>query len=253
MLGEIMTEVSAIVPGERADEVPAAFAELTRRPLPDGLLRTELLAGRDGEWKIQSLWRDQAALDAMRAAAEPPAAPALFQRLGAEPVLRIYGLRGAAHRGNMTGPPGRAWKTAPLAEGSMSDEADRPSKEAAARRADQGLAYLCTHLDEIRALLADDVAGREALARLQSELRGGGDISGALSDIHDALLRAGDALGIFSHVRGLRDLTLAGVGSGPLEIVYRCPVRRCQRVVPGPAVEPPQCGVTSEPLRWGPL
>jgi hypothetical protein len=29
----------------------------------------------------------------MRAGAEPPAAPALFRQLGAEPVLRIYGLR----------------------------------------------------------------------------------------------------------------------------------------------------------------
>jgi hypothetical protein len=55
MSGEIMTEVSAIVAGERADDVAAAFAELVQRPLPEGLLRTELLAGRDGEWKIQSL------------------------------------------------------------------------------------------------------------------------------------------------------------------------------------------------------
>lgn len=99
MSGEIMTEVSATVPAERVGAVPAAFAELARRPLPDGLLRTELLAGPDGEWKIQSLWRDQAALDAMRAGSEPPAAPALFRRLGAEPVLRIYGVR-ARHAGS---------------------------------------------------------------------------------------------------------------------------------------------------------
>jgi hypothetical protein len=52
MSGEIMTEVSAIIPAERADDVPAAFAELTQRPLPDGLLRTELLAGCEGEWKM---------------------------------------------------------------------------------------------------------------------------------------------------------------------------------------------------------
>jgi hypothetical protein len=93
MPDEIMTVVSAIVSDERAGEVPAAFAALARRPLPDGLLRTELLAGRDGEWKIQSLWRDQAALDAMRAGAEPPAAPALFRQLGAEPELRIFNVR----------------------------------------------------------------------------------------------------------------------------------------------------------------
>jgi Antibiotic biosynthesis monooxygenase len=90
MPGEIMTEVSAVVAGERAGEVLAAFAELAQRPLPEGLLRTELLEGGDGRWKIQSLWRDRAALDAMRAGSEPPAAPALFRRLGAEPELRIY-------------------------------------------------------------------------------------------------------------------------------------------------------------------
>jgi hypothetical protein len=40
-------------------------------------------------WRIQTLWRDQQALDTMRAAPEPPAAPALFRRLGAEPQLQI--------------------------------------------------------------------------------------------------------------------------------------------------------------------
>jgi hypothetical protein len=98
MSGEVMTEVSAIVSEERADDVPGAFAELLQQPLPDGLIRTELLSGRHGEWRIQSLWRDQAALDAMRAGAEPPAAPTLFRQLGADPVLRIYDVR-AHHTG----------------------------------------------------------------------------------------------------------------------------------------------------------
>jgi len=90
----IMTEVSAVVASDRADDVAVAFAAVLRRPLPDGLIRTALLAGRDGEWKVQTLWRDQAALDAMRAGPEPPAAPAMFRQLGAEPVLRIYYIRG---------------------------------------------------------------------------------------------------------------------------------------------------------------
>lgn len=135
----------------------------------------------------------------------------------------------------------------------MSDEADSAAGEIAASRTVGGLAYLCTHLDEISTLLTGDAGGREALRRLQSELRGTGDISGPLNEINDALLRAGDALGIYGHVRGLRDLTLAGIDAGPLEIVYRCPVHRCRRIVPGPAVEPPWCGVTGEALRWGPL
>jgi hypothetical protein len=93
MSGEVMTEVSAIVSVEHADDVPGAFAELLQQPLPDGLLRTELLRGPDGEWRIQSLWHDQEALATMRAGTEPPAAPTLFRRLGADPVLRIYDVR----------------------------------------------------------------------------------------------------------------------------------------------------------------
>jgi quinol monooxygenase YgiN len=93
MSGMIMTEVSATIPADRDGDVAAAFAELLQQSLPDGLIRTELLAGRDGEWKIQTLWRDQAALDAMRAGPDPPAAPTLFRQLGAEPVLRIYQIR----------------------------------------------------------------------------------------------------------------------------------------------------------------
>jgi hypothetical protein len=93
MADEILTEVSAVVADERASEVPVAFEELLRGEVPDGLLRTELLAGPDGEWRIHTLWRDQAAFDAMRARPEPPAAPTLFRRLGAEPVLRTYHVR----------------------------------------------------------------------------------------------------------------------------------------------------------------
>jgi hypothetical protein len=75
----------------------------------------------------------------------------------------------------------------------MSDEADNTAPQAAASRAIEGLAYLCAHVDEISALLAHDAAGREALERLRSGLLAAGDISGPLDDIHDAVLRAGDA------------------------------------------------------------
>ena len=95
MAEEVLTEVSARVP-DTAGRVSAEFARLLDQPLPDGLLRTELLRGPDDEWRVQSLWRDQAALDAMRAGPEPPAAPSLFRRLGAEPVLRVLRVEGRA-------------------------------------------------------------------------------------------------------------------------------------------------------------
>lgn len=95
-MGNVLTEVVAVVPDDRAAEVVPAFRALLDQPLPDGLLRTELLQGSDGVWRIQSLWRDQAALDAMRAGAEPPAAPTLFRSLGATPTLTILQVQ-AAH------------------------------------------------------------------------------------------------------------------------------------------------------------
>ncbi len=94
-MSQLLTEVSATVPEGREEEVLRAFDDLIRGSLPEGLVRTELLAGPDGQWRVHSLWRDQSALDAMRAAPEPPAAPALFRSVGAEPSLRIYVVRAA--------------------------------------------------------------------------------------------------------------------------------------------------------------
>jgi len=89
MTTKVLTEVVATVPADRGCDVRPAFQALLAKPLPDGLLRTELLEEADGAWRIKTLWRDQAALDAMRAGAEPPAAPTLFRSLGAEPTLSI--------------------------------------------------------------------------------------------------------------------------------------------------------------------
>ncbi|GHI07902.1 hypothetical protein AQI88_33495 [Streptomyces cellostaticus] len=94
MAGQVLTEVSAIVPPDREGELVTAYRELVAGPLPEGLLRTELLSGRDGRWRIQTLWRNRAALDAMRAAApEGPAAPRLFRAVGADPELAVLDVR----------------------------------------------------------------------------------------------------------------------------------------------------------------
>ena len=90
MSGTILTEVSATVAPDRESDLLTGFRELLAAPLPDGLVRTELLHAPDGDWRIHSLWRDRQALDAMRAGPEPPAAPQLFRKVGAEPSLRVY-------------------------------------------------------------------------------------------------------------------------------------------------------------------
>jgi hypothetical protein len=88
-MGTVLTVVSAVLEDERADGVVSEFEKLLATPWPDGLERTELLSGPDGLWQIQSLWRDRAALDAMRASGEPPAAPALLSALGGTPSLQV--------------------------------------------------------------------------------------------------------------------------------------------------------------------
>lgn len=85
----IRTIVTADVDQGQAQELVGAFRTLLAGGLPDGLLDTQLLGDGEGHWAIHSLWRDQAALDAMRAASQPPAAPALFRRFSAEPALVV--------------------------------------------------------------------------------------------------------------------------------------------------------------------
>jgi hypothetical protein len=94
MTGRILTEVTATADPAREDDLVAGFQELTRQAVPEGLLRTELLRGPDDVWRIQTLWRDRLALDAMRGGNEPPAAPSLFRRVGAEPVLTVLAVAG---------------------------------------------------------------------------------------------------------------------------------------------------------------
>jgi hypothetical protein len=90
MTGQVLTEVSGVVAVEREADLLAAYRNVLRGPLPDGLVRTELLNGGDGHWRIQTLWRDRAALEAMRSGPEPPAAPRIFREVGAEPELTIH-------------------------------------------------------------------------------------------------------------------------------------------------------------------
>lgn len=86
-----MTEARASVDASLGGAVVAGFEALLAEPRREGLLNTELLHG-ERDWCIQTLWREQAALVAMRASTDGPAAPGLFRSLGAEPeptVLRV--------------------------------------------------------------------------------------------------------------------------------------------------------------------
>jgi quinol monooxygenase YgiN len=88
----VLTIVSADVDQGQAEALIAAYEAMLAGGLPEGLLETQLLGDGQGHWAIHSRWRDRAALDAMRAAPEPPAAPALFRRFSAAPALAIMSI-----------------------------------------------------------------------------------------------------------------------------------------------------------------
>lgn len=80
----VVTTIDATVQTEREQDLLAGFVEMIQALKPDGLLRTELLRGQAGAWRIQTTWRDRDALMAVRNSGMPPAALALLDRLGAE-------------------------------------------------------------------------------------------------------------------------------------------------------------------------
>jgi hypothetical protein len=90
MSGEILTSVTAWVDADREEELITGFRNLLARPVPDGLLRTELLRGQNRIWRIETLWRDRAALEAVRTGPEPPAALEMFRTVGADISHEVF-------------------------------------------------------------------------------------------------------------------------------------------------------------------
>jgi heme-degrading monooxygenase HmoA len=86
----VLTRVAAVVDPARTDELIEAYRRLLTEAMPDGLEQTMLLRAEGDEWQVVTLWRDRAALDAMRARPEPPAAVALFGSVDAKPVVTVY-------------------------------------------------------------------------------------------------------------------------------------------------------------------
>jgi hypothetical protein len=94
MAGPVLTVVSATVSPSQEEHLAAAYQAVLDAEVPDGLLASALLRGDANQWQITTLWRDRAALDAMRARMrahpELPAAPRVFREVGAEPTLAVF-------------------------------------------------------------------------------------------------------------------------------------------------------------------
>ncbi|MFJ6293802.1 hypothetical protein ACIQJX_10645 [Streptomyces griseoviridis] len=112
-----------------------------------------------------------------------------------------------------------------------------------------GLAYVCAHFEELRELLGDDgLDPSTPLERLRAARGAEAASSAELLGEIDAALRA--ATDDFASIHG------AGQGRGgdlsglePLEIVFRCPLRRCTgRPGSEVAVARPVCSISRREL-----
>src|SRR5262245_2077196 len=79
----VVTAVDAQVDPAREPELIDGFQRMSDGNKPDGLVRSELLRGQEGTWRIQTTWRDFDSLMAMRKSGQPPAALELLESVGA--------------------------------------------------------------------------------------------------------------------------------------------------------------------------
>ena len=86
----VVTVVDVVVPAEAEQALLDGFRELAVQPHPEGLVRTELLRGQEGAWRIQTTWRDLDAVRAAGASGRPPAALPLLEGLGAEHTHDVF-------------------------------------------------------------------------------------------------------------------------------------------------------------------
>ncbi len=86
----VVTVIDAVVPPDREQALLEGFQQLSSGAQPEGLVRSELLRGQGGAWRIQTTWRDLVALRTLRAIGEPPAALALLDDLGVEHAHGVF-------------------------------------------------------------------------------------------------------------------------------------------------------------------
>ena len=87
----ILTVLEARIAPERSADLQDGYRALAARTRPAGLISSQLLrASADPElWRIETVWRDRQALDAMRTQGVP-AGVVLFREAGTEPTLSLF-------------------------------------------------------------------------------------------------------------------------------------------------------------------
>ncbi|MEU2855649.1 hypothetical protein [Streptomyces syringium] len=117
--------------------------------------------------------------------------------------------------------------------------------DAERQRHEAALAYVCSHLAEIRETLGE--LSKALLRRLERALEAvtaEQDLAEALDELHRALQRAGDAPGVYGY-----RLPFNAAGLTSLQIVYRCPLQRCAGRSSADVTQfPPRCAISGREL-----
>lgn len=124
------------------------------------------------------------------------------------------------------------------------------------------VARVCADVPGIRARL-ERTGDTSTLDRVIAAVRDGGEVAERLDELHAALQRCGDALGVFGTTRrggSTRGARPVGLGDPrPVEVVLLCPRGNCSRAwrPDHPAIDTaippstrPECRLHGEPLRW---
>jgi hypothetical protein len=130
----------------------------------------------------------------------------------------------------------------------MAKAASRHENESAA------IAYVCQHWSQIHAWLTP--GDQDLPSRLGKALRNGQPVSQVLDELHEAVQRGGDALGVYGNADRSQPRGPTGFGfprPAQADVIFLCPRARCSRYAtpePGIAGPKPMCEVFGVPLQW---
>jgi hypothetical protein len=86
----ILSFVRGVVPAAAVGDVVERYRAGLADERPEGLEASWLLRGADGTVAVATLWRDPAALDALRASGEEPFARRLIREAGGSPSAEFF-------------------------------------------------------------------------------------------------------------------------------------------------------------------
>jgi hypothetical protein len=120
---------------------------------------------------------------------------------------------------------------------------------ATSEREASGLAYVCANASDLRSILEEKCPdSAPVLESVLAAVRDGKAVTQLLDELHQALQRAGDELGVYGEYGG-QDRGPEAAGTERMEIVFRCPLKKCMgRPFDEVTQFPPHCSVSGAEL-----